>query len=356
MTELVQLLPTFAGKDAIGNEAAILARAFYGSGYETSIISEWFSLEAVESVPVECFIGERDVDADIVLYHHSTASNLIEHFIHSSGIKILRYHNVTPPSFFSGFSLFAENRCSRGLSQLKRISSDVDLCIADSEFNKNDLLKLGFTCPIEVVPVAIPFEDYEGDPDRKLYSKLKDQPGTKILFVGRIAPNKCQEDVICAFYYYKKRYDPLAKLYIVGGYGADDRYYASLVQYVEKMGLEDIVFTGSVPLSSLIAFYRGSDMFLCQSEHEGFCVPLVEAMLFDLPIVAYDSTAVGETMGPDTLVLPSKDPAITAGVIHEVVSNAYLRSKVLKAQKRRLADFELSKVRNQFLEIMNSLG
>lgn len=356
MTNVVQLLPTFTSKDAIGNEAAILARCFHQNHYDTSIISEWFSSAAVDRVPVDCFIGERKIDADIVLYHHSTASGLIESFMQASGVKILRYHNVTPPDFFSGYAPKAMQRSAQGLAQLRIMAPHVDLCIAASEFNKRDLIEMGFTCPIEVVPVAIPFEDYRSEPDQKLAVKLSKQHGTKILFVGRIAPNKRQEDIIKAFYYYKKRYDPLAQLYIVGGYGADDRYFASLVQYVEELELDDVVFAGSVSLEQLIAFYQGSDIFLCQSEHEGFCVPLVESMLFDLPVVAYDSTAVGETMGSNTLVLPTKNPEITAEVMHRVMKDDKLHFNVLKAQQARLVDFDISKVQNQFLGIIDSLN
>lgn len=352
---VAQVLPTFVGKDAIGNEVAILARAIHKAGYGSCIVSEWASKDAMASVPAEHCKSVTDAHADALIYHHSIGSDLGRQFAASDARKILRYHNVTPPGFFEEFDSTAARRCARGLDQVASIAPDVDLCLAASRFNKDDLIEMGFTCPIEVLPVLIPFEDYEKEPDERLLSKFDAQQGTKILFVGRVAPNKCQHDVLKAFFVYKKRYDPNARLYIVGGYSVVDGYYGSLVKYVEDLGLTDVVFAGSVPFSQLIAYYQAADLFLCQSEHEGFCVPLVEAMFFDVPVVAYDATAVLETLGPNTLVLQTKDPEVVAGVMHLLMTDEVLKKRVLQAQRERLADFEENRLGDRVLEILQDL-
>lgn len=349
MTKLAQMLPTFAGRDAIGNEVILLADLLEKHGISSSVIAQNISETAKESVACECTSDTAEANADIMLFHHSIASDLTRQFADSSAFKVLRYHNVTPPEFFSDYNIVSESHCRQGLEQVEAIASDVDLCLADSQFNKECLREMGYTCPIEVVPLLIPFEDYSKEPDLRLLEKLRNSPGTKILFVGRVAPNKCQHDLIKTFYLYKKRYDPDAKLFIVGAHSPYDRYYASLVKLVDDLGLEDVVFAGSVSFQQLIAYYKGTDVFLCESEHEGFCVPLVESMFFDLPVVAYDSTAVKETMGPGTLVFPTKEPAVLAGITNKLMVDIPFRDEVLAAQRRRVKDFELETVREQFL-------
>lgn len=111
----------------------------------------------------------------------------------------------------------------------------------------------------------------------------KDDGYTNFIFVGRVAPNKKQEDVIRAFYCYKKYCNPKSRLFIVGSYNGMERYYHRLRRYVGALELDNVVFTGHIPFAQILAYYHLADLFLCMSDHEGFCVPLVEAMYFNLP-------------------------------------------------------------------------
>ena len=176
---------------------------------------------------------------------------------------------------------------------------------------------------------------------------------TNIVFTGRIAPNKKQEDVIKAFYCYKKYYDSSARLFLVGSYKEDDEYYQKLKEYVWRLGVKDVYFTGHIKFNQILAYYKIADVFLCMSEHEGFCVPLVEAMFFDVPIIAYNSTAIPSTLGGSGILLDDKNPIIAAKMIDILVNDAELRQKVLKNQRERLEDFKYEKIKEQFEQYLN---
>src|SRR5690606_3919553 len=144
---------------------------------------------------------------------------------------------------------------------------------------------------------------------------------TNLLFVGRIAPNKKQDDIIKIFYYYKKFINPESRLILVGSYIGMERYYSELIKLVNDLDLQDVFFTGHIPFESILAYYQISHLFLCMSEHEGFCVPIVEAMLFDLPIIAYRSSAVPATLGNAGFVVSEKNYKAIAELIHIVLND-----------------------------------
>src|SRR5207248_3376126 len=166
---------------------------------------------------------------------------------------------------------------------------------------------------------------------------------------GRLAPNKAQHDLIKALAAYRRLYDPRARLHLVGT-SSSESYRTALVAYADALDLVDAVeFTGSVSDGELAAHYRAADVFVCVSEHEGFCVPLLEAMHHRLPIVAYAAAAVPETLGDGGLLLNSKDPYTVAAAVQRVVSDADLRAQLVAAGTRRLHDFDLDRSREKLL-------
>lgn len=158
--------------------------------------------------------------------------------------------------------------------------------------------------------------------------------------------------MISAFYYYKKYINPKSRLLLVGRHDFFPEYYRRLQRYVEKLELNDVIFTGQVKFDEILAFYRVADVFVCLSEHEGFCVPLVESMMFDVPVIAYDSCAVGETLGGSGLLLKDKSPQVVAEAIHLVVEDKKLRNQLIENQQKRLCDFQHDKIKEKFLDIM----
>ena len=152
---------------------------------------------------------------------------------------------------------------------------------------------------------------------------------------------------------YQKYYNSKARLFLVGSYNGMELYYQRLKEYVKRLNLKNVYFTGHIKFDEILAYYSVADLFLCMSEHEGFCVPVVEAMKFGVPIVAYDSSAVGDTLGGAGILLADKNPLETAGMMCYVMEHPEMRNEIKKAQETRLQDFAHSKIENQFLEYLS---
>ena len=163
-------------------------------------------------------------------------------------------------------------------------------------------------------------------------------------------PNKKFEDVIACFAAYKEKYDPTARLFLVGNYQETDIYYQHLQEYIKKCGVKDVIFPGHIAFNAILAYYKIADLFLCMSEHEGFCVPLVEAMFFETPIVAYASTAIPGTLGGSGVLVETKEPETVAETMNRVMQDAEYRGEILKKQDERLKDFAYESIRGQILD------
>lgn len=346
--KIVQVLPTISYGDAVGNDTLALYHTIKKLGYKTAIYAENIDTRVknkdVKSVSELPELTEKD----IVLYHLSTGTQLNYELEKVNGKKIVIYHNVTPPHFFEGYSDVSKRLCEYGLQGVKKIAEYADYCLADSSYNKRELQEMGYNCKIDVLPILIPFDDYRKTSSRKIMNRYSNDGYTNILFTGRIAPNKKQEDVIKAFYYYNK-INPKSRLFIVGSYGGMEKYYQELKTYTQKLGLKNVIFTGHIKFDEILAYYKIADLFLCMSEHEGFCVPLVEAMFFDVPIVAYDSSAIGDTLGGSGFLLKEKNGQETAAVIHRILSDQKLKEDILYNQRLRLQDFQHDVIEKKFI-------
>lgn len=346
--KVVQFLPTLAFGDAVGNDTVALGKAMKELGYNTEIFAEVVDQRLPKGTAKDLCGGMPSLDKDdIILYHMSTGSKLNYSLTEYPCRKIMVYHNITPPHFFDGYNASAKSNAQYGLDGLKNLAGKIDYCMADSDFNREDLRRAGFRCPIDVRPILIPFEDYETKPDSGIIKKYSDG-WTNIIFVGRIAPNKKQQDVISAFCYYKKHINPKSRLIFVGSYNGMEKYYNRLKKYVNALELDDVIFTGHIKFPEILAFYRVADVFLCMSEHEGFCVPLVEAMYFKVPIIAYSSCAIPWTLGGSGLLTDSKNPVETALLIDRLVNDKALKDAVIEGQSERLADFSYEKIKQLF--------
>lgn len=340
--KMIQLLPTIAYGDAVGNDCAAIHTILKQDGYETGIWAEnidyrlpkGFAHKAADLPP----LGPEDT----VIYHLSTGTELNRRLKDLPCRKIIVYHNITPPDFFKLYDPVSFELCRSGLAQARALAPAAEYCIADSEFNKQDLIRMGYSCPIDVLPILIPFSDYEKQPDEETIRKYSDGK-TNILFTGRIAPNKKHEDLIRVFAAYH-RDEPNSRLILAGSFQDGDRYAKRLMRYADELELSDsVVFTGHISFAAILALYRTAHVFWCMSEHEGFCVPLVEAMYFGVPIVAYASCAVPGTLDGSGVLLDQKDPELVAAVTRELVRDKALRDKVVAGQKERLADFSYDK-------------
>lgn len=345
--KIIQLLTTLSFGDAVSNDTIALKDALLGMGYETEIYAENIDKRLPEGLVWPYKKMPRLQNDDVLIYHLSTGTKLNYMVDKYTCRKIMVYHNVTPPEYFRGYSPVSYDLCREGQSGVRYLADKVDYCLADSEYNKAELEHLGYRCPVDVLPILIAFDDYKKAPNKRIVRRFDDEY-TNILFTGRIAPNKKHEDIIAAFYYYKKFINKKSRLFLVGSYNGTEKYYAQLKEYIKCLELKDVYFTGHIRFDEILAYYKVADLFLCMSEHEGFCVPLVEAMFFDVPIIAYDSTAIGGTLGGSGILLDDKNPQWVAEWINRMVTDEQLRKTVLMNQKIRLKDFGHERINRLF--------
>lgn len=320
------------------------------NGLETAIYAEYASdkriPKKIHSVKELLSILKPE---DFVLYHLSTGTKLTDWFKNLDCRKALVYHNITPPEFFEKYDAKLADVIRFGRSGIQGLMDCVEFSFADSEYNKQELEKYGFQ-NVFVLPFILDFKNYQTEPDKKIVSQYQD--GKKnILFVGRIAPNKKQEDLIITFDYYKKQVDSNCRLILVGSSGVK-AYSDAIKSLIQKLGTEDVVLAGHVTFQELIAYYKTADLFFCMSEHEGFCVPLIESMYFGVPIVAYDAAAVPETLGDGGIVFTSKKVKHVAALMHILLENKECRKEIIKRQKKRLETQFLTGFENQEKELL----
>lgn len=344
---VVQIVPTLAYGDAIGNEVFAFKRLIKSLGY----ITEIYTSSIVPPLNRKCAkLIDNKInfsESDIIIYHLSTGSKLNYQLAEFKGRKVVVYHNVTPPDFFEPYDRASYNLNTEAMKEVKFLADKVDYCLADSEFNKQDLINLGYKCKIDVLEILLSFDEYKKKPNLQTLSFYADNR-VNLLFTGRIAPNKKIENIISTFYQYKKNYNPSARLFLVGSYKDGDLYYRKLMKYIKELKLSDVIFTGHIPFDEILSYYKLADVFLCMSEHEGFCVPLVEAMLFDVPILAYDKCAIKDTLSGAGILFENNDPLYTAALVDRIVRDESLKRKNIYNQQKRLQDFQTKKIATKF--------
>jgi glycosyltransferase involved in cell wall biosynthesis len=242
----------------------------------------------------------------------------------------LIYHNITPPEYFVDVHRMLARQCFRGRRELGAYVDRCDLALGDSEFNRQDLEQLGFP-RTAVLPVVPDFSHLDREPNWMLADQFDDE-WTNIVFVGRVIANKKIEDLIRFFHAYHSTFNPRSRLLIVGAYSGYERYLASLHQLSAALGASHVHFLGHVSDEELVAYYETADLFLCASEHEGFCVPLVEAFYKEVPVLAYAATAVPGTMDGAGVLYEDKDPRYVAALMDAIVSNCTLQDAIVREQ------------------------
>ena len=345
------MLASYSYGDGIGNHATALYNALRERGVETAVYSNFVD-EPLKHIGQHTSQYHCRPD-DVILHHLGGGGDMNELVAGYDCRVILNYHNITPPRYFEGYNALAQKDASRGYEDVRVLAEKVDCAISVSEYNTSELRRMGYTCPLHTIPIIMGFDDYKKPADPKILNKYSKSRGiTNIVFVGRIAPNKKHEDLILDFYYYTKYYNPNSRLILAGNYRGLENYCVKLKKYAKKLGLRNVIFTGHVQFSELLAYYQVADVFLCESEHEGFCIPLVEAMYFQTPIVAFDSSAVGQTLGTGGILLQKKDPLLAAAVVDQLVRDADLRKRVQDRQREQIQKFAPEAAVDAYLKVL----
>jgi glycosyltransferase involved in cell wall biosynthesis len=325
-----QVVATLGYGDAIGHEVLAIQRVLRDAGYESDIFVDNADqrLEPLTRDYRE-LIDASDRD-NLLLHHFSLFSKASRTAFALPDRMALIYHNITPPEYFVGVHRRLVRGCFSGRRELHAYATRCDLALGDSEFNRLDLESLGFP-RTAVLPVVPDFSHLDRDPQWTLVQDF-DDGSTNVLFVGRVVPNKKIEDLIRSFHAYHTLFNPRSRLLIVGTSGGFERYLESLHHLVATLGQSHVHFIGQVSDQQLVAFYEIADLFLCASEHEGFCVPLVEAFYKEVPVLAYAATAVPSTMDGAGVLFTDKTPAHVAHLMDAILSNAPLRDRIIEGQ------------------------
>jgi glycosyltransferase involved in cell wall biosynthesis len=266
------------------------------------------------------------------------------------------YHNITPARFFAPYDAGLFRLAALGRKELRTLVGRVDLALGDSDFNRQELEEMGFA-PTAVMPIAVNTERITRAPRRPALEKILGDGLINILFVGRIVPNKRIEDHIRLAEMYKRYVDSYYRFIFVGRYDGLPRYYAQVRALIAEFQMlpDRFWFTGPVPDEDLAAFYRWADVYVSLSEHEGFCVPLVEAMAADVPVLAYAAGAVPETLGGAGVLFAPKDLEFAAEMIGTLVYDRAVRDSVIQGQRRRLADFSPDRIQATLMALIGGL-
>jgi len=335
--------------DAVSNNVINMSNLLAELGYNTKIYTRWIHDKRIEYYND---INKLKVNNDdILFYHYSGKSSIIEQIKRLKCKKILVYHNITPPHYFKNNKDLHE-LCEGGLTQLKENLIYFDGYVSDSEFNKQDLISMGIKEEsIEVIPIFIDFGKMEEVGNNNvLIDNYKNNNQRNFLFVGRIVPNKKVEDVLSIFNYYYTKISNNSNLFLVGNFEQYPEYYEELKIFMKDFACtQKVFFTGKVSDSDLYSYYRLADLFLCMSEHEGFCVPLIESMYYNIPIISYDACAVKYTMGDAGVLVYKKEYDTIGELCNLILEDGELNSYIIEKQSKRLKEFERDSIIQKLL-------
>ncbi|MEI6972127.1 MAG: glycosyltransferase family 4 protein [bacterium] len=339
MSCIHQFVAGFTNGDAISNEAVIMRRIFRSWGFDSDIFCE-----ARRTLPglrndARDLAAYRDVAGpdDIVLLHLSIGSPANELFAGLSCRKAILYHNVTPPAFFERINSQVARALHAGVRQVKTLCGSADITMAVSRFNAGELEKMGYR-DVKILPIILDMQQLRAAPDRRILRKFDDGL-VNVLFVGRCAPNKKIEDILRALWFFQRTVETGSRLIMVGSHAGVEKYYHVLRVLERDLGLRNVDFLGALPQASVNACYKSADIFLCMSEHEGFCIPLIESMVNDVPVMAYAAGAVPETLDGAGVLFDEKKFDMIGEMMGRLVSDGGLRRGVIDQQRARLARY-----------------
>lgn len=349
-----QILPNVTFGDAISSYAFILKDILLAHGYESRIFAQYFD-DGYEK-DVSSYTEYRGSSGDILLIHHSVGSDVIDYAFKTKGKKVLIYHNITPPGYFRPFDGNMAALLEKGREQLARYAPVPVLSIGDSEYNSQELIRAGYR-NVKKIPVLVNIENLHAiQPDEKILHKYSDPSYVNIVYVGRLAPHKKQENLIKIFHYYHRWISAQSRLILVGGYGIQDPYYSYLKAMIDELMARNIIFAGRVSLPELAAYYRAATIFMSMSEHEGFGIPFLEAMALDVPIIAYCSSAVPETVGSGGVLIKEKKYKEIAHLADIIAKDDGLREKLIRNGRERCRSFDRKGLERLFLQYLEGIA
>lgn len=323
-----QFTAVLAERDALGHHTLAIDDILRSMGASTAIYAAHVHA-GLRDRGTDFRTHPADTAPDLILYQASTGTPVADYVLSRPEPVVVDYHNITPSRFFDAWEPHVAAELDHGRRQLARLCRTAARGIADSEYNAAELRELGLQ-HVDVGPVL--FEPFWTDPGSRAAASSSEE--ITLLFVGRLSPNKAQHDLVGVVAALGAR-GVRARLVLVGG-SASGAYEGAIRSLAERLGVADrVVLTGSVATDELLGWYHRADVFVSVSEHEGFCVPVVEAMALGVPVVAYRSSALPETIGDAGIVVDDKSPAVVAEAIERVLGDDELRSELVGRGRAR---------------------
>ena len=324
MTTFILMHETVKGYDAIGNDIELMYKIINEKHkcYVYAIHQLNKSLKYITEDKLDEYLQSEDT---VIIYHHSTLwEHGFEKIKRARGKVIIKYHNITPEKFFEPYNVGYYNQCRDGRKMTLTMQKELPdaFWVSDSRFNAEDLTDVDKSRMAICPPFNKIEEWHKARPDAEILDKLKNEDCLKLLFVGRIVPNKGYFMLLNILRDYCSYYDRNIKLRIVGRFDtAVFGFKEIILDLIRSYNMEDLVeFIGEVNDNTLMAYYKGSDVMLCCSEHEGFCVPVIEAQSLGLPVVARSMCAVPDTIGQDQLLF-GEDTRDYVAALHYIRNN-----------------------------------
>lgn len=349
---LHQFLTGAAAGDAITDQALLMRRWLRDLGFESEIYAWHMHRGMVADVrPMATY--RQSSSEEWGIYHHSIGSEMPDSLVHRDLRLILVYHNITPPEFFENSDPLRAHLARLGMRQLEILRPRTELALAVSGYNEAELQRAGFE-RTAVQPICLPVERYDIPLNERLAAGLA-RSGPRLLFIGRLAPNKRQEDLV-KLLHCLRRLRPEAHLYLVG-----DPWEVGYDRWVEQLAGElgvrsGLTLAGKVSQQDMVTYIRAADVYVSMSEHEGFGVPLIESMYLGLPVVAYGAAAVPETMGDAGVLFYRKKYEPLAELLDLLLADDALRGRIIEKQRARVQAFLEPQVRRQFIAQLAKVG
>ena len=347
---LDQLLAGYADGDAISRQAVILRDIFRQWGFTSDIFADPAHVSPTLRNACRPLADYNGSTHDIVFHHYGLASAAAECFAAAAAQKILIYHNITPPEFFRGFDDDVAQQLTVARRSVAGLAGQCHAVWAVSQYDADDLTALG-VANVRAFPLVFSKEPIDLTPDYRVLA-LANKALQTLLFVGRLAPNKRIEDLIQAFAFYHYRINPFSRLIIVGSNRSCPRYFTMLKMLVGDLDLPNVCFEGFASPDGLVAYYKLADLFVSCSAHEGYGLPLVEAMYHRVPVIARAVGGTPEALGGAGVLYDDLTHAELAELIHRVASDRALRGEILTAQQRRIATLLARPIEQELRELL----
>lgn len=352
--QIDQFLPSFAARDAIGYHTLELQKLIRSMGIPSEIYADEIKDEMKDKArPFKAFVKERYRSNRYLIYQASTGSPMVRTLIERHEPLLINFHNITPKEILGRWDIGVGITVGAGVKQLSMLKEKTIGAISVSEYNRWCLIQEGYKDSMVAAPF-IPEPRPRVGSSRSDGSK-KPVETSRWLFVGRITPNKAQHDIIKAFSAYLKGWNENASLKLIGSVSSDT-YLTALKELIESLGISNKVsVTGPVNSDQLEHEYEIASVFVCLSDHEGFGFPLIEAMRHEIPVVAYGSTAVPETLGMAGILLKDKDPFNVAAAVALMESDVNLKATMISRSHTQLTRYSYQVAKGENLSALRQI-